>query len=185
MKRKYLRKKIQEVLKAAKIPGVDQDVFCRKSSSHDDGELPYICIYSNTENAQRFDESPKRYKRSLEIVIECITAHDTDELLCDEMDELSYHIETAIESDDVLQGFKDFDKEGHCVEDTEITSVQYDSQADGSSPMGAVRLTYSITYVDKPVTQKVHNTLNTVETQWEIGDHEENKAIDLITIPQE
>lgn len=185
MKRKFLRKRIQEVLKAAKIPGVDQDVFCRKSSSHDDNELPYIIIYPNTENAQRFDEAPKRYKRSLEIVVECITTHDSDQLLCDELDELSYHIEEAIESDEILQGFKAYDKSGQCVEDTEVTSIQYDSQADGSSPLGAVRLTYSITYIDKPVTQKVFNTFNTVESEWKIGDHGENKAVDQTEIPQE
>ena len=185
MKRKLIRKKIQQVLKAAKIPDVGEDVFCRKSSSHDDNDLPYICIYPNTENAQRFDEAPKRYKRSFEVVIECITSHDNDELLCDELDDLSYHVEAAIESDEILQGFKDYDKEGGCLEDTEITSVQYDSQADGSAPMGAVRLTYSITYIDKPVTQKVFNTLNTVESEWEIGDHGDNKAVDQVTIPQE
>ena len=183
MKRKFIREKIQEVLKAAKIPGVDQDVFCRKSTPHDDESLPYIIIYTNTENAQRFDEAPKRYKRSLEIVVECISIESTDQELCDELDALSYDVENAIESNKTLQGFEPFDNNGSCLEDTEVTSIQYDSQSDGSSPIGAVRLTYSITYIDKPYTEKTFNEFNTVETEWKIGDHGENKAIDNVTIP--
>lgn len=185
MIRKLIRKKVQEVLKAAKIPNVGDDVFCRKSSNHDDGDLPYIIIYPNNESAQRFDEAPKRYKRFFDVVVEIITTHDTDDELCDELDDLSYHVEAAIESDETLQGMKAYSTAGKCFEDTEITSVQYDIQADGSSPIGAVRMTYSVSYVDQPYTQKIHNDLLTVENEWKVGDHGDNKAIDTITIPQE
>lgn len=185
MIRKFIRKRIQEVLKAAKIPGVDQDVFCRKTSSHDDGELPLISIYANTEPVNRFDEAPKRYKRSFEVVIEATTIHDNDELLADELDDLSYHIERAIESDKVLQGLSPYDKSGNCFEDTEVTSVQYDTQSDGSGPIGAVRLTYSVTYIESPYTEKIYNNFVTVDSQWKIGDHGDNKAQEQFNIPQE
>lgn len=184
MIRKYIRKKVQQVLKDANIQGVEQDVFCRKSSPHDDNELPYICIYGNTESANRFDEAPKRYLRSFEIVIEAITTHDDDEKLSDELDDLSYAIELALESDKVLQGLE-ADVNGQCYEDTEITSVQYDTQADGSGPIGAVRLTYAISYVASPYTESIPDVFGKVESEWKIGDHGDNKAVDEFDIPQE
>lgn len=184
MIRKFIRKRIQEQLKAAKITGVDQDVFSRKSTVHDDQGLPIINIYPNTESVQRFDEAPKRYKRSLDVVIEAVTTHDTDSELADELDFLSYEIEKAIESDKILQGING-SPEGYYFEDTELTSIQYDTQGDGSSPFGAVRLSYSVSYVDRPYTEIIYNNFETVDSQWEIGDHGDNKAQEQFEIPQE
>lgn len=182
MIRKFIRKKILEVLKGAKIQEVGDDVFSRKTSNHDDGSLPYIIVYPNSEAADRFDEAPKRYKRSFDVVIEYISSHDSDDLLSDELDDASYQIEAAIESNKILQGLEDLFP-GQCLEDTEITNVQYDMQSEGSSPIGAVRMTYSITYIDRPYTEKLYNTLSKVETEWKIGEHLSNKAIDSVTLP--
>lgn len=186
MIRKFIRERVQEVLKAAKIPEVNQDVFCRKSTQHDDGGLPIICIYPNTETVSRFDEAPKRYKRFYDVTIEAISTHETDQDLCDELDMLSYAIESAIESDDVLQGILPYDKQSNlCFEDTELTSVNYDMQSDGSSPIGLVRLTYSVSYIDRPFTRKIYNSFDKLESKWEIGNHGDNQAIDNLDIPQE
>lgn len=183
MKRKSLRKKVQSVLKAANIAGIGQDVYCRKSTNHEESQLPFICIYPNDETAQRYDEAPKRYKRNYEIVIEVISTHDSDELLCDELDDLADAIEKTIESSRSLQGWDPYDDLGNQVEDCEATSVNYDIQADGSNPMGAVRLTYSINYIDEPDKPTVTDDFVTVETEWKIGDHGENKAVDKVVIP--
>lgn len=185
MKRKFLRKRIQEVLKNANIEGVLDDVFCRKSTAHDDGLLPIINIYPNTEGVERFDEAPKRYKRSYQITCEIITTHDNDELLCDEMDDLSSAVEEAIENDPVLQGWEPYDNDNNCVEDTESISVQYDSEGNGSTPVGSCRITFMITYIDAPITRKALAPFKGIDTKWELGDHGDNQAIDKIDLPQE
>jgi hypothetical protein len=187
MKRKYLRKRVQEVLKAAKIEGIGEDIYCRKSTSHDDNMLPFINIYPNSESASRYDEAPKRYKKFYDVTIEVITRHDTDDLLCDALDDLAYDIEQAIEGDNVLQGLagESYDREGNCVEDTEQTSVQYDMQSDGSSPVGAVKLNYMISYVDQPSNKIARTPFSGVDIEYKIGDHGENKAIDNVELDQE
>lgn len=164
---------------------VEQDVFCRKTSQHDDGRLPLIAIYPNSESVNRFDEAPKRYKRFYDVVVEIITKHDTDEELCDELDDLSYYVESAIESDKILQGIEQHSDLSVCFEDTELTSVNYDMQPEGSSPIGMVRMTYTVSYIDRPYTEPIPDDFEKVESKWEIGDDGDNQAVDNFDIPQE
>lgn len=185
MKRKFIRKRIQEVLKAANIGDVGDDIFCRKSTPHDDIELPYINIYPNNENVERFDEAPKRYMRSYQVTCEIVSMHDTDELLCDELDDLAYYVENAVENDPILQGWEPYDKDGNCIEDTEVITVQYDQEGNGASPGGSVRVTFNIDYVDAPIIKKVLSPFKGLDTKWEIGDHGDNRAEDSIDLPQE
>lgn len=185
MKRKLLRKRVQQVLKDANILDVGTDVFCRKSTPHDDGELPYINIYANTEGAERFDEAPKRYLRSYQVVCEIVTTHDTDEDLADELDDISGLVESAIENDAILQGFEPYDDNKNCVEDTEVINVQYDTEGNGSSPGGSCRVTFMITYIDQPITKLITDDFKEVDTKWEIGDHGVNQAEDKVVLEQE
>lgn len=185
MKRKFLRKKIQEVLKGANIPGVGQDVFCRKSTPHEEQSLPYIIIYADSESSERFDEAPKRYRRNYQITCEIVSVHDTDEELCDELDDLSGMVESAIENDEVLQGWKPYDNDGNCLEDTEVVSVQYDQEGNGQQPSGSCRVSFNIEYIDAPITKKVLSPFKGLDTKWEIGDHGDNQAEDTIDLPQE
>lgn len=185
MKRKSIRKRIQEVLKAANIEGVEKDVFTRKSTQHDDGDLPYINIYPNTEGAERFDEAPKRYQRNFQITCEIVSVHDNDELLADELDDISDAVEQAIENDPVLQGWEPFDKEGHCIEDTEVLNVQYDQEGNGGNPMGSCRVTFMVSYIHLATTKKVLAPFKGIDTKWKIGDHLDNQAEDKVDLPQE
>lgn len=185
MKRKLLRKKVQEVLKSAKIEGIGDDVFCRKSTPHEAQELPYIIIYSNNESTERLDESPKSYIRNLELVVEVITSHDTDELLCDELDDLVSSIETALELDPVLQGFSSY-YENYKVEDFVASSVRFDQDGGGSSPIGSASIVFNISYYDDPYASKIaRSPFSGVETKWNIGDHGDNNAEDSVDLPQE
>lgn len=184
MKRKFIRKKIQEVLKGANIGDVGDDVFCRRSTNTEEDELPLINIYTGSEGAERFDEAPKRYKRSLEVTCEIITSENTDEILCDSLDDLSFWTEQAIENDPVLQGWEAYDKEGNCIEDTEVVSVQYDNEGNGNQPIGSCRVTFIISYIEAPITKKVLAPFTGLDTKWEIGDHGTNQAEDKVDLPQ-
>ena len=185
MRRKLIRKRVQQVLKDANIPMVEDDVFCRKSVSHDDDELPYINIYPNSENVDRFDEAPKRYRRDFQITCEIVTTHDNDCLLADELDDIANYVEDAIENDSILQGYDPYDDDGSHIEDTEAISVQYDQEGNGSSPGGSVRLTFNVSYVHNPVSKRVLSPFNGLDTKWKIGDHKENRAEDKLNLPQD
>lgn len=185
MKRKFIRERIREVLKSANIDAIGEDIFFRKSTPHDEGNLPYINIYPNNESVERFDEAPKRYTRNFQITCELISTHNTDTLLADELDNISGEIENAIENDEIMQGWRPYNNNGDCIEDTEVISVQYDGEGNGSNPVGSCRVTFNISYIDAPITKKVLSPFKGVDTKWEIGDHEENRAEDSIDLPQE
>jgi len=186
MIRKLLRKRVQQVLKDANITDVGSDVFTRRSYQSDEQLLPIILIYPNTENAERFDESPKRYKRDYQITIEIQTTHDNDELLADELDDLASSVEYAIENDSILQGYDPYDAENDMhVEDTEVLSIEYDQEGVGSSPVGTCRIVFNISYIHDAYYQRENDPFNGLDTKWDIGDHGENQAADKIDLPQD
>jgi len=182
MIKKYIRKKVQQVLKAANIKGVGQDVFCRRSFNASEEELPLILVYANQNIKEPFDSSPKSYKNMYEIVIEVMTAHDSDEELCDEMDDLEYEVEQAIENDPILRGWQPLHKDGQYLEETIAGGTQYDSQGNGSSPMGAVRMNFVSVFIEDPSNKKAIDDFLGVDIEWNIGDHGTNKAIDKVDI---
>ena len=173
MDRKYLRKKIQDLLKTANIDGVGNDVFSMRSIPSSIEELPIILLYPKNEGVSRFDEAPKRYLRSLNIIIELITVDDSDECLSDTLDDLSAAIEAAIE--------KDVDLES-CVESVELTSVVYDTEGDGQSPVGSAVLNYQIDYITESRDDFTHADFNQADVTWHANDHLDDDTKDIIAI---
>ena len=173
MDRKYLRKKIQDLLKKSNIDGIGQDVLSMRSVPSSVEHLPIALIYPKNESITRFDESPKRYIRSLNIMIEIITTDDNDECLSEQLDDLSAAVEKAIE-DDI-----DIEK---VVESIELTSVVYDSEGDGQSPVGSAVLNYQIDYVTEPRSELNHGAFNTADVTWHANDHTDDDTQDTISI---
>lgn len=173
MDRKYLRKKIQDLLKAGNIEGVGKDVFSMRSISSDIEELPIILIYPKNENISRFDESPKRYLRTLTIIIEVISTDNNDEILSDELDRLSSDVENVIEKDLEIES---------CVENIELQSVIYDTEGDGQSPVGSATLTYQVDYITEPREDGPLSDFNTAGAEWHANDHSDNDTNDEIII---
>lgn len=173
MDRKYLRKKIQDLLKAGNIEGIGKDVFSMRSIPSSIEELPVILLYPKNENISRFDESPKRYIRSLNIIIEVITTDDNDEILSDELDRLSADVEKIIEKDTEIES---------CVESIELQSVIYDTEGDGQSPVGSATLTYQIDYITEPREEGPLADFNTAGAEWHANDHIDNDTNDTIIV---
>ena len=171
MDRKYLRKKIQQLLKDANIPGVGQDVFSMRSIPTGVDSLPLILLYPKNETLDRFDEAPKRYRRSLDMIIEIQTVHDDDELLTDEMDDLAAKVEQVIEDDIVIEAD---------VEHIELKTVAYDTEGDGQSPIGAVKMTYEIEYITEPRSEVAHPDFNQADAVWNANGHPDDSTKDTI-----
>ena len=171
MNRKYLRKKVVQVLKDAKIPNIDQDVFSQRSVPSDVDSLPVVLVYTKTMQADRLDESPKRYIKDLDVMIEVVTQHDTDECLADEMDDLSMLVEKAIEDSIDLE---------KCTEYVNLKTVINDTEGDGQSPIGSSVLTFTIGYVTEPRTDWVLPDLKTINTTYNMNGNEDG-AQDILT----
>lgn len=173
MDRKYLRKKIQDLLKAANIEGLGTDIFSMRSIPSNIENLPIALIYPNTETITRFDEAPKRYMRSLNVVIEVITLDDNDECLADDMDRLASDVEKAIEDDIEISG---------CVESIELQSVNYTTVGEGQSPVGSVIMSYQIEYITEPRSKFTHPDFNTGDVTWHANDHLDDDTKDSIDL---
>ena len=184
MIRKYLRKRVQKVLSDnPKLKQVISKVVCRRSVASDDNELPIILVYNNQEPSERFDEAPKSYKKFSEFVIEIITSHDTEEELCDELDDLCELVEEAIESDPILRGFEPFTKNGDKFEDIIHSNIEFDDQGEGSSPIGAARMTFTSMYIKDAFNRIAIKDFIGVDIEWNIGNHGDNKATDSVELP--
>lgn len=172
MDRKYLRKKIVQVLKDAKIQLIDQDVFSQRSVPSSIDSLPVALVYVKTMSADRLDESPKRYIKNLDVTIEVVTQHDNDECLADEMDDLSLAVEKAI--DDSI----DLEK---CTEFVNLKTVLNDTEGDGQSPTGSSILTFTIGYVTEPRTDWVLPDLKTIDTNYNFNGNDNKNTQDTLT----
>ena len=173
MDRKYLRKKIQDLLKKENIDGIGQDVFSMRSIPSSIEHLPIALLYPKNETVSRFDEAPKRYLRSLNMMIEVITTNDDDECLTEDMDDLAMLIEQAIENDTEIES---------CVESIELSSVVYDTAGEGDSPIGSVVLNYQIDYITEPRDDFSMADFNNASTTWKVNGQEDDDAQDLIDI---
>ena len=173
MDRKYLRKKIQDLLKRSNIDGIGEDVFSMRSIPSDIELLPVALIYPKNENIDRFDESPKRYERILNIMIEVIVTDDDDECLSDSLDDLSMQVEKAIEQDIEIE---------KCVESIELQSVTYDTAGEGQSPVGSAVLNYQIRYITEPRENFSHSDFNTADVTWNANEHTDPDTKDTIDL---
>ena len=173
MDRKFLRKKIQDLLKKSNIDGIGQDILSMRSIPSSIEHLPIALIYPKNESVTRFDEAPKRYLRSLNIMIEIITTDDNDECLSEQLDDLSAAVEQAIENDTEIEAV---------VESIELTSVVYDSEGDGQSPVGTAVLNYQINYVTEPRPEFTHADFDTADTTWHANGHTDDTTKDTISI---
>lgn len=175
-KRKRIRKAVEQLLKDSKIPNVGDDIFPYRSIPTEHENLPVILIYPKVENVDRFDECPKSYERILSIEIEIQSTHDTDALLADELDDLSEYVEDAIESSKDLS---------EMLNDLDLKSILYETESNGSSPIGSVRLSYDLQYyTDESLRSKDKAVaFKRMETTYKIEENE--KAKEILDLPQE
>lgn len=100
-------------------------------------DLPAILIYSTTETVRRFDESPKRYERTLTVNIECLDSGNNDDDMDMRLEIIAERVEALMESDETLGGI---------ANDLELVATNYQQEPDGESPMGSLVLQYNVEF---------------------------------------
>lgn len=124
--------------------------------SHQDSalnQLPAVLIYTRTGSDEKFNEAPREYLRTVELVIEIAAA--MNDKIDDTLDEYADTIERLILNDPYL---------GETAADTLLTGSGMTIVDDGEIPIGAVILTFDVTYRQHFPDETVAAALDDLET---------------------
>lgn len=121
---------------------VGASVFASRSSplwdQEDEQELPAICVYSGRETITLFQESPRIYKRELELKIEIgATGADAD----DQLDDIGDAVERVIGRSNRLTYANE-----QTVADILLSSESIEFSGVGKRTIGALLIVYTATY---------------------------------------
>lgn len=138
------------------------DPVMDKATDLDNGheEFPLLLIYSSDETSEVFDESPRRYRRRLELKVEGTT--NVGDASDDELDDFAEEIENAVLVDDTLGGL---------ANDVKLTGTKMVLADSGRKVIGGVTLTFEVEYFTNapdPVALDLDD-LDTVETQYSLS----------------
>jgi len=147
MAKESQRKQIRHCVKSLLlgIEGIGDRVFTNRAKKMWKTEYPAIIIYTKNEPAEIRDASPRKYRKSLSLVIELLLKIDkedqdnkeTEDILDDSMDDFCEIIEQRIFANETLNGL---------VSDTILTNTEMDHGVDGDSEIAGAQLTFECTY---------------------------------------
>lgn len=177
--RRSLKEKISEfILDKTEAGG---SVFISRAIPTDIHDLPVILIYMKNEDVELFDESPRRYKRTASVVIECISSGVDDSDADDKVEKIAAQVEDLLTKDETLDCLAD---------DTWLGNINFQSEADGQSPVAAAVLTFNVQYFREPISEQCLPDYLRSGVEWQVGHHDESSdetidAEDEFEIPQE
>lgn len=189
--RERIRKKIVELLKGKTDAG--DRVFPNRAAPAKVDKLPIILVYSKSDAASKFSESPREYKRTISMVVEIIAAgpeqnfadEDGKTSVEDLLDALGEQVECEISRDIFLQGEAD---------DLDLGDSELEFEARGQKMIGSLRITFDIVYyrffpTDSFDKQGVKDDLKRIHVDWYVGhdndspDLKNKEAEDDLEIP--
>jgi len=177
--RKRIRHKVVEILKKAQIPSVGESVFSQRSIDTDQEELPAINLYTLSESSERENESPKTYQRNLTLEIEITSTHDNDELLADELDDLAQFVEDVMEGSDDLYNLTHGNSKDKLINDYNLINTEYETQGNGSNPIGKVKLSYAFEYYTDEDRPGILKNFERMETQYNVNGSTDSDAKEI------
>jgi hypothetical protein len=117
------------------------NVYGSRASALGKRKLPAICVYSGREVITLFQESPRQYKRELELRIEGGVEGSDEDDADDALDTLCGQIERSIGRSNCLTYAKE-----QAVAEIVLSGVQIEFGEQGSSIKAGAQLTYLATY---------------------------------------
>jgi len=141
-------------------------VFLSRGIPTQTEEMPLVLIYTPSESAEVFDVSQKRYKRVLDLRIECITQGVDDDDLDRRLETLGELVEELMERDETLGGI---------ASTVEFLGAEYQVEHVSDSPTGLLALRYGIefyTYAQRLDGQCLDD-FNLADINWKVGHHAE------------
>ncbi len=187
--RKNIRNKVVEILKDKTAAG--SRVFGNPSITAWESELPVIHVFPRNESVSKFNESPREWRRDLDLTIEILAKGPDTNLdlgtpesgvtsLADILDDLVEQVECEMSRDETLQ----------CeVDDSFLQSVDFEFDASGAQPIGSARLNYSAVYMTMSPRdtgkQGVTDDFTKAVIDYNLSEDENTReAQDVLDIPQ-
>lgn len=126
-------------------------------------QLPAVLIYTPSEQSEIFDESPRRYRRTLTMRVECVReVSATTAAIDDELDAFAGAVERALLTDPTL---------GEAVDDCELTGSDTTITGSGAMLIGAAVLAFAVSYyTEEPEAgTPTLDALESIHTDYNLG----------------
>ncbi|MGL6222395.1 MAG: hypothetical protein ACRC6L_02325 [Steroidobacteraceae bacterium] len=132
-------------------------------------ELPVIVIYTRTTKSDVFDESPRRYKHKVELIVECALAFSPGSVIDDDLDGFEDEVLRALLVDETLGG---------AVDDLQLVGSSNVINGEGDRLLGAVVVTMEATvYTIAPYVDTLDlPDLTSVNTQYNLSGDQPDEA---------
>ena len=192
------RKKIREAIKALlvnKTPSADRvwtnrpnPLSLRPGQKSTREQLPAILIYTKVEDAEVFNEAPREYLRTVEVIVEVAAA--MNDTIDDTLDEYAEQIEDIILEDDSLGQDPQYpnDPRERVAAETRIIRTNLVIADGGEIPIGAAIITFEVDYYKyspgEPSTERPPFKTADIRYNQEGKQAEEDEAHDHIDLPQ-
>lgn len=173
------RKVVRDALAVMLVGQTDAGdrVYSNRSRPQSIAKLPAIGIYNAGDTATMFDESPRRYRRRLNIAVDIYLKDTGGSDIDDQLDDLADQVEQAIFKDTTVGG---------TVSDMvlgETSDVMVSMQREQTAML---TITWQATlYQDTPeVDAATLSDYESTHVDWDIPDGDPVDAEDNITLPQ-
>lgn len=150
--KRLIKEKVRDILAAIVTPAAGatpavyatpagEKVFVSRLIPTDFEDQTVILIFGTGEQVSRFDQSPKSYRRTFSLRVECIDYGDNDDDLDERLEALGEAVEKVMEYDETLGGL---------VNKLELSSTEYTTDSEAASPVGLLALTYNVEFFTFP-----------------------------------
>ena len=174
--RKEIWTKVVKILKGRRL--ADNIVGCRSVATWNDN-LPAISVYPVSEDVEELDQSPRRMKRTIDLLIEVKVKGKDEQDAAECLDDLCDDIENCLTIDDSIDCLAD---------DILLKTARFEYDSEGSSNIAFAGLVFSVEYYKyMPPDQAGQGLrdLNGADANWDVGtaNDPDPEATDQIDIP--
>lgn len=195
-RRRAIREAVRGHLLNATNAGAN--VYSNLSTRHWREDLPQIAIYTRSEEIEIFSESPREYKRTIELAVEIIAQgnelpNESDGETCEnQLDAIAEQVEDILEANETL-GDIEIEDGSSCkiADELRLNNIEFDFTGEGEQPTGSVRLVYNVVYFEyRPLNSQLDDfsDFEQINTEWDIQPEPSGtpdiEAEDEIAIPQ-
>lgn len=177
--RKLIRLALAQHLKRSYLVAAANVFPSRSEPLSKDYELPAMCVYGTRETITLWQESPRQYKRELDLRVEIIVEGTGAD---DQLDDIGHEVEQLIGRSNRLQ----YERE-NTVSEILLTGDVLDFRQEGEKIIGSLVKTYTATYFtyepDELDSEPVDD-LNTINTDYSLSNAQSvpERASDLVEL---
>lgn len=189
-KRKEIRERLVALIKRGRTRAGDNVSF-QSNIKQEIKNLPAINLFLTSEEVEEFSTgTPRTYRRKAFLSAEILSSRKTETQTLDELDDIAADVEdllVAFSESKLNQYGKDTaGNTCYLVNKIDIAEVNYELDEDGESPVGALRVTFTLDYFeDVPKFTTPIDDYLTSEVDWKHDDViEDDQASDLVNLPQ-